>query len=105
MAFKGEDIKFKISGNQDFNLDDFDFAVLIYPDGKYSENIIIKKNDMIKVDSNEYVATIPHSTSKTMILGSYTIEFVLLSEESTMSIYVKRRAFEVYDSASKDEEL
>lgn len=102
MAFRGEDIDFSIEGTDDANLAASEFSVLVYPDGRYNEAIEIRKSDMIMVADNIYVGTILSDRSRTMTLGSHTIELFMIIGGTTRSIFAKRGALYIYDSASKD---
>lgn len=102
MAFKGENIDFVIKGDDKVNLDGYDFVLLAYPDGKYDKYTEIKKSDMTKISENHYEGSILPDVSKTMAVGSYTIEILLMESDTRRSIFVKRGAFPLYDSASKN---
>lgn len=102
MAYRGEDIDFRIKGTDEVNLDINEFSLLIYPNGKYDEAYEISKKDMTKISNNIYVGSIPYETSKSMVLGSYTVELLMIVNGSARSIYAKRGALEIFDSASKE---
>ena len=102
MAYRGEDTDFRIKGTHEANLDNNDFTILIYPDGRYSEAYEIPKRAMTRVSENVYVGYIPFTDSKSMVLGSYTVELLMMVDGANRSIYAKRSALEIYDSASKE---
>lgn len=102
MAYRGENINITIKGDSEFNLDNLDFEVLVYPDRHTDEVTTLSKSSMTKVGANTYFGTIEFSETKTMYLGFYTIEVLIKESETSRSIYVKPSAFPVYDSASKD---
>lgn len=101
MAHKGEDIDLYISGDEIIDLDSIDFSVLIYPDGCYDSAIQISRSEMRRLNANKYLAIIPYTTTKDMVIGSYTVEIVVEIDESKRSIFARRRALNIYDSASK----
>lgn len=102
MAHRGENIDITIKGDSEFNLDELDFKVLVYPDRHPAEVITLNKSDMEKVEANLYFGTIGYEKTKTMPLGLYTIEILLIESGTSRSIYAKPGAFPMYDSASKD---
>lgn len=101
MAYKGENIDITIKGDAEYNLDEFDFKVLVYPDRHPEEKIVVEKSSMEKLDLNYYLATIGYETTKGLTLGNYTIELLVVESGTSRSIWVKNGAFPVYDSASK----
>lgn len=103
MAYRGEDIKFRVKGDDKINLDVYDFKLLIHPDGKFEDYEVINKSAMTKIEDNHYEAEIDFNKTKTMPLGSYTIEVLIIEETSERVIYLKRGVFPLYDSASKNE--
>lgn len=102
MAYRGENIDITIKGDSEYNLDELDFKVLVYPDRHPDEKIVVEKSAMEKLDSNYYSATISYENTKGLALGLYTIELLVVESETSRSILVKQGAFPVYDSASKD---
>lgn len=102
MAYKGEDIHFTIKGDENINLDSFDFMLLTYPDGHYDEAVTVNKSEMTKIGDNHYECEVDYSVSKNMTPGVYTIEILIIENESDRSIYLKRGAYPLYDSASKN---
>ena len=102
MSYRGENIEITIKGDSEFNLDSLDFKLLVYPDRHPDEKIVVEKSAMEKLDSNYYSATIGYENTKDLALGLYTIELLVIESETSRSILVKRGAFPVYDSASKD---
>lgn len=100
MAYRGENIDIAVKGDTQHDLDSKDFKVLVYPDG-HTENVqIISKSQMQKIETNYYSGTISYETSKTMPLGSYTIEVLVIEGQNDRSIFLSRSAFPLYDSAS-----
>ena len=102
MAYRGENIEITIKGDSEFNLDQLNFMVLVYPDRHSDEKIVVEKSKMEKLESNYYQATIGYEETKMLPLGNYTIEVLVIQSETSRSIYAKPGAFPVYDSASKD---
>ena len=102
MAYRGENIDITIKGDSEYNLDELDFKLLVYPDRHPDEKKVVEKSAMEKLDSNYYSATIGYETTKDLALGLYTIELLVVESETSRSILVKQGSFPVYDSASKD---
>ena len=102
MAYRGENIDITIKGDSEYNLDELDFKVLVYPDRHPEERIVVEKSEMDKLGQNYYSATIGYEQTKDFALGQYTIELLVVESETSRSILVKQGAFPVYDSASKD---
>jgi hypothetical protein len=102
MAYRGEDIDFRIKGTDEVDLDANNFSLLIYPNGRYDEAYEIPKVDMTKVSNNLYVGSIPYEKSKTMVVGSYTVELLMIINGASRSIYAQRGALVIFDSASKE---
>lgn len=102
MAYRGENIDITIKGDSEFNLDELDFKVLVYPDRHTNEATTIDKSAMTKLNDNQYFGTIRYERTKTMPLGLYTIEVLVIESGTSRSIYAKPGAFPMYDSASKD---
>lgn len=100
--YRGENIDITIKGDSEYNLDELDFKVLVYPDRHPDERIEVDKSAMEKLDSNYYSAIIGYEKTKGLALGQYTIELLVVESETSRSILVKQGAFPVYDSASKD---
>lgn len=100
--YRGEDIDITIKGDSEFNLDELDFKVLVYPDRHTNEVTTIEKSAMTKLSDNQYYGTIGYEQTKTMPLGLYTIEVLVIESGTSRSIYAKPGAFPMYDSASKD---
>ena len=102
MAYKGEDLPLEIKGDAEFNLDELDFKILVYPD-RHPENVfLIEKSEMTKEYDNHYSGKIGYEITKEMPIGSYTIEVLAIEGETSRRIYVKLGAFPMYDSASKN---
>lgn len=104
MAYRGENIDITIKGDDVFNLDDMDFKVLVYPDRHVDEAISIAKSDMTRLEDNQYFASIGYEKTKELPIGEYTIEVLVIEGSTSRSIFAKRGAFPVYDSASKNVE-
>lgn len=102
MAHRGENIDITIKGDETINLDNFDFRLLTYPDGHTDKATTVEKANMTKISANHYEAQIDYKVTKGMPLGAYTIEILLIESVAERSIYVKRGAFPLYDSASKN---
>lgn len=102
MAHRGENIDITIKGDSEFNLDKLDFKVLVYPDRHTNEATTIGKSAMTKLSDNQYFGSIGYEKTKTMPLGLYTIEVLVIESGTSRSIYAKPGAFPMYDSASKD---
>lgn len=102
MAYRGEDINFTIKGDEKINLDSYDFKLLTYPDGHTDQATTVEKANMTKIASNHYEGQIDYKVTKDMPLGTYTIEILLIESTTERSIYVKRGAYPLYDSASKN---
>lgn len=102
MAYRGENIDITIKGDSEYNLDELDFKVLVYPDRHPNEKIVVEKSAMEKLDSNYYSATIGYEETKDFALGLYTIEVLIVESGTSRSIFAKQGAFPVYDSASKN---
>lgn len=102
MAYRGENIDITIKGDSEFNLDELDFKVLVYPDRHTEEMTTIEKSAMTKLNDNQYFGSIGYEQTKTMPLGLYTIEVLVIESGTSRSIYVKPGAFPMYDSASKN---
>lgn len=102
MAHRGENIDITIKGDSEFNLDELDFKVLVYPDRHTEEITTIEKSAMTKLSDNQYFGTIRFEQTKAMPLGLYTIEVLVIESGTSRSIYAKPGAFPLYDSASKD---
>ena len=102
MAHRGENIDITIKGDSEFNLDELDFKVLVYPDRHTNEATTIEKSAMTKLSDNQYFGTIRYEQTKAMPLGLYTIEVLVIESGTSRSIYAKPGAFPMYDSASKD---
>ena len=104
MAFRGEDIQFGIAFDNSVDLDACDFLLMIYPDGKYDEDITIRKEELTRSESGRFIGKIPHTITKDMKLGLHTMEILLCVNGATRSIYMKRGALCIYDSSSKNKE-
>lgn len=102
MAYRGENIDITIKGDSEYNLDELDFKVLVYPDRHPDERTVIEKSQAKKLDSNYYCLSIEFEATKDMALGLYTIEVLIVESGTSRSIFAKQGAFPVYDSASKD---
>lgn len=102
MAHRGENIDITIKGDSEFNLDELDFKVLVYPDRHMNEVTTIEKSAMTKLSDNQYFGTIGYEHTKAMPLGLYTIEVLVIESGTSRSIYAKPGAFPMYDSASKN---
>ena len=100
--YRGENIDITIKGDSEFNLDNMDFTVLIYPDRHTNEATAIEKSAMTKLNDNQYAGTIGYEQTKGMPLGLYTIEVLVIESGTSRSIYAKPGAFPLYDSASKN---
>ena len=101
MAYRGENIDITIKGDSEFNLDSLDFKLLFYPDRHPEDAKTIEKSTCEKLGDNHYKAVIGFEETKTMSLGSYTIEVLIIENNYSRSIYAKQGAFPMYDSASK----
>ena len=102
MAYRGENIDIVIKGDEQYNLDNLEFRVLVYPD-RHTENAkSILKSEMTKVGSNHYSGTIGYNDSKNMPLGFYTVEVLIFDGVQNRSIFAKSSVFPLYDSASKN---
>ena len=101
MAYKGEDIPIVITGDDNTNLDDLDFKILIYPHDDIDNYIVLGKTDMKAGGANTYTGQIPHSETKDMPIGYYTIEVLSIGDDKRR-IFKKEGAFTLYDSASKN---
>lgn len=99
--YRGENIDITIKGDSEFNLDKLDFRVLVYPDKKLEDAIILPKSESEKLGDNYYKVSLGYEQTKEMSLGLYSIE-VLLEEDDERKIYAKSRVFSLLDSASKD---
>ena len=102
--YRGENLKITIKGDAEFNLDDLDFGVFLYPDrnpGKRLFRLPVYKDKMSRIGDNIYLLDIDYSETETLHLGLYTIEIVVMEGSSHRSIFVKEGAFPVYDSATK----
>lgn len=102
MAYRGENIDITIKGDSEFNLDELDFKVLVYPDRHTNEATTIEKSAMTKLSDNHYHGSIGYEQTKGMSLSSYTIEILVIESGTSRSIYAKPGAFSMYDSASKN---
>lgn len=102
MAYRGENIDFVIKGDSKINLDQINFKVLIYPDRHEEEAIVINKAIMTRVAASHYKGQIGYSETKDLPLGMYTIEVLLIEKDTERSIFMKRGAFPLYDSASRN---
>ena len=101
MAYRGENIDITIKGDSEYNLDELDFKVLVYPDRHPEGKIIIDKSSVTKIDTNYYELSIGFEKTKEMALGQYTIELLLVESGTSRSIFAKQGAFPIYESASK----
>lgn len=117
MAYRGEDINITIKGDDEYNLDELEFGVWIYPDRQPNalnwEGPLRKGQlGMTRIGDNHYNLKIPRIFTTDLPLGLYTIEVVIFDGEhdgsleslyaTSRSIFVKQGAFPVYDSASKN---
>lgn len=102
MAYRGGNIDITVKGDYEFNLNELDFVVLVYPDRYYDEVVTLNKSDMENIKSNMYSGTIGYEVTKTMPLGQYTIEVLIKEGNNRRSIYAKQGAFPMYESASED---
>lgn len=100
--YKGEDWPLDIKGDDEFNLDELDFKVLVYPDRRAEEVTILVKSQMSKVSDNHYSGKIGFGTTKNMPIGNYTIEVLIIEGQTSRRIYSRPGAFPVYDSAAKN---
>ena len=101
MAYRGENIDITIKGDSEYNLDELDFKLLVYPDRHPDEKKVVEKSAMEKLDSNYYSATIGYEATKDLALGLYTIEVLIVESGTSRSIFAKQGAFPIYESASK----
>ena len=108
MAYRGENLKITIKGDSEFNLDELEFQLMIYPDRHPQTNVakVLSKSQMTRVEANHYLAEFTYMQTEDIPLGPYTIEVLVVEnkDESTesRSIYLKPGAFSVYDSCSKN---
>lgn len=116
MAHNGEDIKFTIKGDSKINLIDFNFKVLVYQqnDCCIPENVVVitKKDNFEPVfdrngnQTNSYIGKIPYTITKNMKEGKYNMELLLIKEIlddiEERSIFLKKNAFNIECSASKN---
>ena len=103
MAYQGENWNFTIKGNTDIDLDGNDFKLLIYPCGTHDNNVVvITKSQCTKSEANVYIASVPYSTTKTLPIGIYNVEVLIISGGTSRSVFVKKNAFSNNLSASKE---
>jgi len=102
MAYRGGNINFTVKGDAQFNLDNLDFRVMIYPDRHPEEAKTVLKSQMTKLNTNHYAGTISYDETKTMHLGLYSIEVLIIESSTSRSVYKKAGAFPMYESASED---
>lgn len=98
-TYQGEDIDFILQGKDDYNLDEIDFTVLVYPCCDPSSSFSIKKSQCTKLSGNNYKATVPASTSKTLQTGPYTIE---VFDSTNKKIFQARGRMVLNSSAAKN---
>lgn len=101
MAYRGENIDIVLKGGETINLDAVDFKVLLYPDRHPEDAVTIAKSEMTKLNSNYYSGKLGYETTKTMILGYYTLEILIIEGSTSRSVFAKQGVFPLYDSASK----
>lgn len=104
MLYQGEDITFKLAGDDKVNFIDNYFTVLIYANDMDSNStpIVISKDSCTRVTGeNAYTYTIASSHTKGMS-GSYNIEVLLTDEESKRTIYKQDGAFSISYARIKD---
>ena len=102
MAYRGENIDFVIKGDSTYNLDTMDFKVLFYPDRHPDEVTTVLKSEMTKLNTNHYSGSIGYQHTKAMPLGLYTIEVLIIESSTNRSIFLKKGAFPLYETASED---
>ena len=98
-GYQGEDICFTIMGGDAVDLDSSDFKFIVYPCGNPENNIAISKAQCQKTQTNVYIATIPQTTSKTMIPGIYSIE---IYDAAGKAVYQRKNALIVHLTATKE---
>lgn len=102
MFFQGGNIPFTVQGDTEFNLDEVDFKVLLYPDRHPESATTIEKYAMTKAGENTYSYSIGYAQTKTMPIGKYTIEVLIIANSSTRSIFMNQSCFALLSSASKN---
>ena len=98
MALQGENINITLSGDSSINLDTIDFKVTAYISPNIESLVTITKAQCTPQANNKYLCVIPYTSTKTMAIGSYTIEVL---DNTNKSIYIKNNAFILNLSASK----
>jgi hypothetical protein len=114
--YRGEDWIITIKGDKEFDLDEMDFGVWLYPDrhpNALNWRGPIRKSattgEITRIGDNLYELRLAPSVTIDVPLGRYTIEIVVFTGEYTQSvwthrgrsIFIKQGAFAVYDSATK----
>jgi hypothetical protein len=102
--YQGEDISFRLKGDDVVDFVGNDFLALVYSAEDSSKSFVFKKEDDFEQngDSNVYDCVISHDTTKDMI-GLYNLEVLIIDEEGRRSVYKQDGIFEVEFSYIKDE--
>lgn len=96
--FRGEVISLYLKGDKQFNLQEVDFNVYIYPDGDIRPDFLKKTKADCKVqDDGSFLLTIDATTTSSMPLTSYTIE---INDASNNVVYKQQNAFSLEPSAT-----
>lgn len=104
MAYRGGNIDITVRGDSTWNLDELDFKVLIYPDRHPEDAITMNKSEMASIGVNHFAGSVGYEETRDMALGYYTVEILIIENETSRSIFAKQGAFPMHDSASKDVE-
>lgn len=96
--FRGEVISLYLKGDEQFNLQDVDFNIYIYPDGDINPEFLKRtKDDCVLQEDGSYLLTVDSAITSSLPLTSYTIE---INDASNNVIYKQQNAFFFEPSAT-----
>lgn len=82
-VYQGEDLVFRLRGNENLNLDDFDFAVA------FTKNCcckIVKKEDCRQLYPGMYECVVPAEDTASMPTGLYDVEMKVEGERVRIAV-------------------
>ena len=97
--FQGEQINVTINGNDIYNLDTITFGCVIYPVEDLTKKLRVKKSEMTKTNTNQYIASFRPIDTKNLPVGIYNIE---MYDDTDKMIYQQQNSFNISVSASTE---